>query len=368
MTHVRVKGFKIFRDRHGRWRCYHRVTGERVDLAKAPLGSAGFFAECARIVALTCIAAPPKPGTIGLLINDYRASESFVDLAPRTRADYQRVFDYLRPIKDTALIRFDRPLVVRIRDKAAKKHGRRFANYVKAVLSVLFGWGAERGFLPANPAEGIRNIRRPKGAPRANRPWSDQERFTVVDAAPSHLRVPIALGMFTGLREADALTILRSAYDGMTLETRTRKTGQLVRWPAPAALRAVLAEAPKHDALTIAVTSRGRPWTASGFRASWRTFRLKLEAEGKIAPGLTFHGLRHTVGTILAEEGFDDRTIADALGQSTEAMARHYSRDADRSRKMAGVVRRMDVAENKRRARVVKPAAIAVKPRDGGSE
>ena len=25
MTVVRVKGFQIFRDRHGRWRCYHRL-------------------------------------------------------------------------------------------------------------------------------------------------------------------------------------------------------------------------------------------------------------------------------------------------------------------------------------------------------
>jgi hypothetical protein len=29
MTHVRVKGFKIFKDRHGRMRCYHRATGTR---------------------------------------------------------------------------------------------------------------------------------------------------------------------------------------------------------------------------------------------------------------------------------------------------------------------------------------------------
>ena len=48
MTVVRVKGFQIFRDRHGRWRCYHRKTGEPIDLAKAPLGTAEFLAECAR--------------------------------------------------------------------------------------------------------------------------------------------------------------------------------------------------------------------------------------------------------------------------------------------------------------------------------
>ena len=38
MTHVRVKGFKIFKDRHGRMRCYHRATGHEIDLTEASLG------------------------------------------------------------------------------------------------------------------------------------------------------------------------------------------------------------------------------------------------------------------------------------------------------------------------------------------
>jgi hypothetical protein len=55
---------------------------------------------------------------------------SFQDLAVRTRADYQRCLYYLKTIGDTPLVRFDRGLVVRIRDKTATKHGRRFGNYV----------------------------------------------------------------------------------------------------------------------------------------------------------------------------------------------------------------------------------------------
>lgn len=367
MTAIRVKGFQIFRDRHGRWRCYHRATRTSVDLLKAPIGTPEFFAECARIGALSTAAGPPKPGTLGLLIRDYRASPAFADLAPRTRTDYQRIFDYLRPIADTELVRFSKPLVIRIRDRAAAKHGRRFGNYVKSVLSLLFSWGAERGFLPNNPAEGIKAIRRDPSLPRANRPWSDEERFAVLAAAPVQLKVPLAIGMFTGLREGDVLRLTKADCSGARLATRTGKTGRLITWPRiPAALLAILAEAPAHDAVTVAATSRGRPWTAAGFRASWRNLRLKLEAAGLVAPGLTFHGLRHTVGTILAEEGFDDRTIADVLGQSTDRMARHYSRDADRARKMVGVVRKLDLAENKRRARLSNRLPETVKPDRSG--
>jgi hypothetical protein len=129
MSRIRVKGFKIFFDRHGKLRCYHRATKIAVDLEKAPLGSAHFFAECARIAALTTAMGAPKPGTLGLLISEYRANAAFTNLEPRTCQDYQRVLDYLKPIDNSALVNFNRALVVRIRDRAVEQHGRRFANY-----------------------------------------------------------------------------------------------------------------------------------------------------------------------------------------------------------------------------------------------
>jgi len=154
-----------------------------------------------------------------MLISDYRASSAFQDLAARTRSDYQRVLDYLHPIGDTALTRFDRSLVVRIRDKAAAR-GRRFANYVKAVLSIVFGWGAERGYVESNPAVHVKNIRRAKGAAEANRPWSDAERHAVLDAAPAYLKPALAIMMFAGLGPKDALRLPRSFYKASEIATR----------------------------------------------------------------------------------------------------------------------------------------------------
>ena len=46
--------------------------------------------------------------------------------------------------------------------------------------------------------------------------------------------------------------------------------------------------------------------------------------------------------------GFDLRTIADLLGQQTEAMAAHYSRSADLSRKLEAVVQTLERANAKR--------------------
>jgi integrase len=355
MTRVHVKGFKIFPDRHGKMRCYHRVTGRAIDLENAPLGSAEFFAECARITELNKKVGPPKPGTLGKLIAEYKANAAFTDLAPRTRADYQRCLDYLAPISDTPLYRFDKALIVRIRDKAAMKHGRRFANYVKAVLSILFAWGAERDYVAANPAEKIKNIRKPKNAPKANRPWADQERHAVLDDAPIHMLSGIGLMMFTGLGPKDALTLPRSFYKDGEIATRRSKTGEPVFWPAPEPLRAILDAAPPHDAITLCANSYGRPWTESGFRASWEDIRKRLEKAGRIGPGLTLYGLRHTVAVILRELGYDDRAIADALGQKNPAMALLYAEGADLKRKMRGIVTNFEAEVNRRRTNSVKP-------------
>jgi hypothetical protein len=176
-----------------------------------------FLAECARISSLLNSTAVTRPSTLGVLI-------AFQGLAPRTQQDYQRCLDYLQPIAATPLTRFDRPLIVRIRDKADEKHQRCFANYVRAVLSLLFSWGLERGFVEQNPAQGVKDIRRPRSTPRANRPWTDAERYTVLEALSWALKVPIALAMFAGLREGDALAIPCSAYDGAKLDFVTGKT------------------------------------------------------------------------------------------------------------------------------------------------
>lgn len=356
MTRVRVRGFQIFTDRHGRPRCYHRATRTAVDLARAPIGSAEFFAECARIAALTQNAPTPKAGTLAGLIRAYRGSTEFGDLAPRTKADYLALCDYLAPIGDTALSKFTRPLVVKIRDKAADKLGRRRGSYVKTVLSILFAWGAERGLMADNPAAGIRDIRRDKARPKANRPWTDAERDAVLTAAEPRLRAALALMAFTGIDPGDAVRLRRDQIKGGSLLIDRAKTGQAVAVPlaALAGLRAALDAMPPHDAVTVLASASGKPWTVSGLQTAWHRLKVRLIEADQIGDGLTLKGLRHTVATILREAGADERTIADVLGQKTDAMARHYSNRANLSKKNAATMVTL-ADEIERRTKVVKP-------------
>jgi integrase len=348
MPIVRLRGFQIFPDRYGKMRCYHRATRTKIDLEKAPLGSAAFVAECERIGRIAKARADKgaaiatRPGTLAALIANYKQSDEFRHKAPKTQRAYQGYFDWLRPLADWPLAKINRPLVFRIRDDAAKR-GWAFANCLKSVLSLLFSWGSQRGFLDGNPAAGIKGLRRPKGAPQANRPWQDAEREVVLAAAPAHMRPAIALMMFTGLGPKDALALTRASVKDGEISTSRAKTGEAVFWPMPAPLAAILDAAPDHSAVTVCANSYGLPWTQDGFRVSWQGLRRRLEQEGKVTPGLTLYGLRHTVAVILRESGADERTIADALGQKTIEMARHYAKGADLTRKMRGVVKQFDV-------------------------
>ncbi|MBX4862728.1 hypothetical protein G9X64_21430 [Rhizobium sophorae] len=55
------------------------------------------------------------------------------------------------------------------------------------------------------------------------------------------------------------------------------------------------------------------------------------------------------VATILREMGKNYATIAEVLGQKTEGMAKHYSRQADTSKKMAETVGDFDAEVNRRK-------------------
>lgn len=51
------------------------------------------------------------------------------------------------------------------------------------MLSLIFSWAFDRGFMADNPTLGMRGIRRPKDLPKQNRAWSFDELFTVLAEA-----------------------------------------------------------------------------------------------------------------------------------------------------------------------------------------
>lgn len=152
-------------------------------------------------------ASGPAAGTLGSLIVAYRSSPEWAEKAPATKADYQDIFDYLKPMADLPLVLIDGPFVVKLRDKVFAKRKHRFANYVIQVLSLLFNWGRPRGHTTTNSAKNVPKLRRPRGEADANRPWTVEEFSIVMAALPVELRPALALGAYAGLREGDACAL-----------------------------------------------------------------------------------------------------------------------------------------------------------------
>jgi integrase len=322
---LHIRGIKRYRVGDQEY-CYHRATNTPI---KAPFGTPEFVAE---VTALNTRVIPKKkalPGSLGLLVEAFRRSSDWSVLRPETRVSYDRVFVLLRPLSDLPLVQLSRPFVFELRDqKIFPKRGRWMANYMVTVLSIILRFAENRGWIKTNPLSGrIKKIRNTSEV-AANRPWSTAERRAVIERAPGHLRLPLALAMCAGLRKGDFLTLTMTAIKNGEIAVRTSKRGVVVRVPIHPVLAEALAERPKSNVVQVAVNSRGEPWTKTGFNASWRTFKMALEAEGVIEPGLTPHGLRHTLGTMMREAGADDRTISDVLGQKSTSMGRHYSENA----------------------------------------
>ncbi|MER2267168.1 tyrosine-type recombinase/integrase [Methylobacterium oxalidis] len=343
-TLVPVKNVKRYRDRHGKWRCYHRPTGRPI---LSEFGSEEFFAELRALNG--AVEAKPKAarGTLKAVMDEYKRSLAFADLAMASRAQYEKYFQVAKPLHDVPIRAIDAAALAVMRDKIALKRGRRTANLTLAVISILFGFAIERKHATVNPAMAVKRAKRDKTKPAANRPWTLEERRAVLEAAPIHIRVPVALCMFTGMRKRDALTVTKAAIQGSRIETS--KTGEEVFVLIHPDLAAILASVPEHKAPTIAATTRGQPWTSTGFDSVWDRFKRGLEAEGKVGPGLTLHGLRHTVGGLLAQAGCDLDTIRRVLGQRTLQMAQLYSERAKKEAATQEALGRLDPLQNGRK-------------------
>ncbi|WP_218128354.1 tyrosine-type recombinase/integrase [Rhodospira trueperi] len=118
-----------------------------------------------------------------------------------------------------------------------------------------------------------------------------------------------------------------SAYDGARIRLKQNKTGARVSIPATDTLKIALDTAPRRSPL-ILTNTKGVPWTAAGFSASWRKLCARAGIEG-----LTFNDLRGTAVTRLARAGCDHAEISAITGHKMGDVGRvldhHYvSRNA----------------------------------------
>jgi integrase len=254
----------------------------------------------------------PKPkGTLSDLTALYKQSTEFTGLAPRTQRDYSGHLIAIEkkwgkvPIAALADRRI-RGDFKEWRDKLAAKSLRQ-ADYAWTVLQRVFSVAEDRGKISINPCK---NGGRLYEADRSEKLWTDGDVARFMENAPEHLHLALMLALWTGQRQGDLLCLPWSAYDGEFIRLRQGKGGRRVKIPAGAPLKAMLDTAPRIGKVML-TTTRGSARTEDGFRASWGKACDAAEIDG-----LTYHDLRGSAVTRLAEAGATVPEIAAITGHS----------------------------------------------------
>jgi integrase len=256
----------------------------------------------------------PATGVLLSIVKGYQASEDFRQLATSTRRSYvaliKRIEVKFGDFPLSALTdRRTRGVFLAWRDELAVSSGRRQADYAWTVLARILSWALNRGLVAVNPCEKGGRIYR---GSRSDKIWTTDDETTFIEKAPPHLHLPLLLALWTGQRQGDLLRLPWSAYDGMRIRLRQSKTGARVSIPVGAPLKAALDRAAKTKPGPLILTSSDKnPWTADGFRASWR----KAAAKAGVV-GVTFNDLRGTAVTRLALAECTEAEIATITGHS----------------------------------------------------
>ena len=161
------------------------------------------------------------------------------------------------------------------------------------------------------------------------RAWTAGERRAFEKRWPvgSTSRLAYALTLYTGQRRGDVARMRWTDIDGQSIGVVQSKTGRALTLPILPALAEALSAAPRTGA-TILVTQYGRPFSAKALGMRMQDW---TRAAG-LPPGVTMHGLRKTLGKMLAEGRATTREIMDVLGHTDIQHAELYTREAEQKR------------------------------------
>jgi integrase len=321
-----VKGKKYIW-RHPEGRIYVRIKGQLQRIHSAE-GTPDFDREYWEILSGKRV---QRKTSWNALIDDYRTSDRWKGLKPRTRADYDKVMTYLlEKVGSRSVAALTRADVIAA--QKANAHRTRFANYIPQMFVVLCEHAIDLGWIDRNPAKGVRAMKTPDDRKQAHLPWPDHavEKFRAEASGLSRLIFEIGVG--TVQRPGDWTGFTWGDYDPSgdgTLRLRQGKTERPLVLPCTGILKATL-DAARAGLGYVPIASKPILCGVTGGRMSYRYMadvmlkerrRLGLEA-------FDLHALRYRGIKELAWAGCTDDEIASYSGHATTAMIAKYAGEA----------------------------------------
>jgi integrase len=305
---------------HIKNRTYYRFRkdGNTVRLPGVP-GTAEFHAAYARLLTEPASAEDRyTTGSVAYTIDLYVKSADFSGLAEGTRRDYRRYLNRLdNAVGHKPLSAISNDFLHQIRDKLQMTPVA--ANHTLAVISALFKFAIGRHIVKANPTTGIGRLKGGDGFER----WSMSDLAAFRASASPMMRLALELGIYTGQRLSDVIAMKWADYDGARIKVQQIKTGTKLSLPAHPDIKAIL-DSMERKGETILTSRSGRPFHDRVFSRDFRNARI---AAG-LPDGLSFHGLRHTAASMMAEARCSASEIMSVTGHKSLKLVEHYIRQA----------------------------------------
>ncbi len=235
-----------------------------------------------------------KKASFAAFIEAYQSMNNplYARLAPSTRQNYDL---YLAAARERfghlSSETLNNPRVRMVfkqwRDEAADRP--RVADMRMTILSVILAKALDDGEIFSNYAKGIGKLYRKKSGIRI---WTEKDIAAFKATAPEHIFQAVWLGRLTGARLSALLALAPENLIGGWLDFDPQKRGHRVRIKLSeySALKRAIYKLPRSGPRLL-LNTYGNPWTADGFKASFRKARIKA--------GITvrFHDLRVTAIT-----------------------------------------------------------------------
>lgn len=312
-----------------------RIPGEPVNLDGSPNSA---WWEAYRGLSGQMPTVEPR-GTFGALIEAFKESPEWGELRPRTKAEWSRHLNTVDSAWRNLQVSGVQPKhVLALRD--VQKHKPANANNLIRALSSLLSWSVPRGWRADNPCREIQKLKIGDGY--APWPWEAIEHFAV--HARHDLWQAAALALFSGQRLADVLKVKWSDIGNGLICVKQGKTGKTVWVPIHRRLAAILADVPR-TSVFILTSSRKRPWSVHGFKASWQDELNRPIMRSLRDRRLVFHGLRKSAVVTLLEAGATDAEVSAITGQSREMVA-HYSRQVNQRKLAAAAILKWEAKDD----------------------
>jgi site-specific recombinase XerD len=294
------------------------------------------------------------PGTIGFLVKEYRASEKWTALAPRTQRDYAPWLDAFRDdFRDLTYAAITGQVLEAWRDRIWQARGHYAAYHLLGTMRALWRWAERKRHIKPedNPARQVENERPPK----RRHTWTLEQVCAFLDAAWAEGEI----GIFVAVVVADCISqspvdvwgLVRADYDGRALgkARRTKVEGEHPRTPlfphVIGLLDWYLAQRPAllPDAPLFPPEGQNVPWVASTRHKAFQRIR---RAAG-LPSHLQMQDLRRTGATEAGAAGVGEIGIRDLLRHQTTSEASTYTLNTDTSLRDVQTKRMAARARNK---------------------